>query len=108
MKPSSIPTSTSRLQTLSNRVKVWTREVSAHTAAKRHEPANPIYLIAAITLGIPALLAIPLIGMNPGIHRGLSPTSLRSLQSQLSSLRRSSRSNGSRTNPLKGITHRDS
>ena len=32
------------------------------------EPANPIYLLAAITLGIPALLAIPLIGMNPNIQ----------------------------------------
>jgi hypothetical protein len=57
-------------------VKVWTREVSARTAAKRHESANPIYLIAAITLGIPALLTIPLIGMNPGVQPGAFTTVL--------------------------------
>jgi hypothetical protein len=34
------------------------------------EPINPVYIIAAITLGIPALLMIPLIGMNPGIQEG--------------------------------------
>lgn len=51
-------------------MKVWTREISADTAARRHEPANPIYLITAIMLGIPALLAIPLIGMNPAIQPG--------------------------------------
>jgi hypothetical protein len=33
-------------------------------------PIYPIYLIAAITLGIPALLAIPLIVMNPGVQPG--------------------------------------
>jgi hypothetical protein len=70
MKPSLIQASTPRLRTLTNRVQVWTREVSARTATKGHESANPIYLIAAITLGIPALLAIPLIGMNPGIQPG--------------------------------------
>jgi hypothetical protein len=30
--------------------------------------ANSIYILAAITLGIPALLSIPLIGMNPGVQ----------------------------------------
>lgn len=70
MKPSPIQTSTPRLRTLSHRVRVWTREVSARTATKGHEPTSPIYLLAAITLGIPALLAIPLIGMNPGIQPG--------------------------------------
>jgi NADH:ubiquinone oxidoreductase subunit 3 (subunit A) len=51
-------------------VAVWTRETATRRAqrADRSEPANPIYLLAAITLGIPALLLIPLIGMNPGIQ----------------------------------------
>jgi hypothetical protein len=50
-------------------VAVWTRE-TATRRADTSEPANPIYLLAAITLGIPALLAIPLIGTNPGIQEG--------------------------------------
>lgn len=71
MKPSQSQTSAPHLRrSLSNRVKVWTREVSARAAAKGHKPSNPIYLLAAITLGIPALLAIPLIGMNPGLQPG--------------------------------------
>ncbi|MPR29275.1 hypothetical protein FS320_30285 [Microvirga tunisiensis] len=40
------------------------------------EPANPIYILAAITLGIPALLLIPLIGMNPGVQEGTFATVL--------------------------------
>ncbi|MPR11202.1 hypothetical protein [Microvirga tunisiensis] len=40
------------------------------------EPANPIYILAAITLGIPALLLIPLIGMNPGVQEGTLTTVL--------------------------------
>ncbi len=34
------------------------------------EAASPIYLVAAITLGIPALLMILLVGMNPGVQEG--------------------------------------
>jgi Na+/H+ antiporter NhaC len=70
MKPFPPQTSTPRLRTLSHRVKVWTREFSTRPAAKRHVPTNPIYLIVAITLGIPALLAIPLIGKKPAIQPG--------------------------------------
>jgi hypothetical protein len=53
-------------------VAVWTRETATRRAkrADTSKLANPIYLLAAITLGIPALLAIPLIGMNPGIQEG--------------------------------------
>ncbi|WP_150117740.1 hypothetical protein [Microvirga vignae] len=29
-----------------------------------------VYILAAITLGIPALLLIPLVGMNPGVQEG--------------------------------------
>jgi hypothetical protein len=32
--------------------------------------ANLIYILAALTLGIPALLMILLIGMNPGVQDG--------------------------------------
>ncbi len=34
------------------------------------EAANPIYLVAAITLGIPALLMVLLVGMNPAVQAG--------------------------------------
>ena len=36
--------------------------------------ANPLYLLAAITLGIPALLLIPLVGLNPGVQDGTFTT----------------------------------
>jgi len=67
-----LQTVSDRVRTGTMRVKVWTREVSARRAQRAHrsEPANPIYLLAAITLGIPILLMIPLILMNPGIHEG--------------------------------------
>jgi hypothetical protein len=57
-------------------VAVWSHERAARRAgrADASEPANPIYLVAAITLGIPALLTIPLIGMNPGIQEGAFST----------------------------------
>ncbi len=79
MKSPSIGVWTPRLQATSDRVRhisrrvgVWTRETATRRAerADASEPTNPIYLLAAITLGIPALLAIPLIGMNPGIQEG--------------------------------------
>ena len=73
MKPRSIAVWTPHLRAASGRVKVWTREIAMRRAQKAQhseEPANPIYLLAAITLGIPALLMIPLIGMNPGVQDG--------------------------------------
>jgi hypothetical protein len=79
MKSPSIVVWTPRLRAASDRVRdaslhvaAWTRETATRRAQRedRSEPANPIYLLAAITLGIPALLAIPLIGMNPGIQEG--------------------------------------
>jgi hypothetical protein len=56
----------------SKRVAVWTRETSMRRGeeAPRSEAANPIFLVAAITLGIPALLMVLLVGMNPGIQAG--------------------------------------
>jgi hypothetical protein len=46
----------------------------AHKAGLSKEPANPIYLLAAITLGIPALALIALIGTNPAIEEGMLGT----------------------------------
>jgi hypothetical protein len=62
---------------LSGRIKVWSQERAmhrAHETSTGEEPTNPLYLLAAITLGIPALLLIPLIGMNPGIQDGTFTT----------------------------------
>jgi hypothetical protein len=79
MKSPSIGVWTPRLQVASDRVRnasrrvaVWTRETATRRAqrADTSEPVNPIYLLAAITLGISAPLLIPLIGMNPSIQEG--------------------------------------
>ena len=62
---------------LSGRIKVWTQEQSTRRSQQAHtseEEANPLYLLAAITLGIPALLLIPLVGMNPGVQDGTFTT----------------------------------
>ena len=62
-----------RVRNASGRVKVWTREIAmrrAQRAQRSEASANPIYILAAITLGVPALLMILLIGMNPGIQDG--------------------------------------
>jgi hypothetical protein len=79
MKPPSIEVWTPHLRAASDRVRnasrrvaVWTQETAARRTERGDtaEPANPIYLVAVITLGIPALLTIPLIGLNPGIQEG--------------------------------------
>ena len=54
-------------------LKVWAQERSApraHESDGDQGSANPTYILAAITLGIPALIAIPLIAMNPSIQEG--------------------------------------
>lgn len=64
---------------VSGRIKVWTHERSTrrvHETPTGKEPTNPLYLLAAITLGVPALLLIPLVGMNPGIQDGTLVTVL--------------------------------
>jgi hypothetical protein len=79
MKPSSIKvwsprlrTASERVRDASNRVATWTREAAASRAEKAHrsEPVNPVYILAAITLGIPTLLMIVMIGLNPGVQDG--------------------------------------
>jgi hypothetical protein len=66
-----------RVRGASGRVKVWAQERSArraHETSTMEEPTNPIYILAAITLGIPALLLIPLVGLNPGVQDGTFTT----------------------------------
>jgi hypothetical protein len=68
-----------RVQGASGRVKVWAQERSVrrvHESNEAQRSANPIYILAAITLGIPALLLIPLVGMNPGVQDGTFTTVL--------------------------------
>ncbi len=68
-----------RVKGLSGRIKVWTQEQSTRRSQQAHtseEEANPLYLLTTITLGIPALLLIPLVGMNPGIQEGTFVTVL--------------------------------
>jgi len=63
----------------SGRVKVWTQERTTRGVQmnqRTDERANPIYILAAITLGIPALLSILLIGLNPGVQKGTLATVL--------------------------------
>ncbi|MXQ10635.1 hypothetical protein [Microvirga makkahensis] len=38
--------------------------------------ADPIYILAAITLGFPALVLILVVGMNPGVQEGVFMTLL--------------------------------
>jgi len=72
-------TASDRARSVSGRVKVWTQEIAARRAQRPHtsdKAANPIGILAGITLGIPALLLIPLIGMNPGVQDGTFVTVL--------------------------------
>jgi hypothetical protein len=70
---------TARVRSASGRVKVWVQERSerrVHGSDKAERSANPVYLLGAITLGIPALLLSPLVGMNPGVQEGTFTTVL--------------------------------
>jgi hypothetical protein len=66
-----------QMKDISGRIKVWSLEQStrrSQRALTSEEEANPLYLLAAITLGIPALLLIPLVGLNPGVQDGTFTT----------------------------------
>jgi hypothetical protein len=66
-----------RVKGVSGRVKVWTQEASTRRAQESHRAqasANPLYILAGITIGIPAFLLIPLIGLNPGVQDGTFTT----------------------------------
>ena len=66
-----------QVRSASGRVKVWAQEKSerrGRETEKARKSANPVYILGAITLGIPALLLIPLVGMNPGVQEGTFTT----------------------------------
>jgi hypothetical protein len=66
-----------RVRGASGRVKVWAQEKlerRGHGTDRAEGSANPVYILGAITLGIPALLLIPLVGMNPGVQEGTFTT----------------------------------
>lgn len=46
------------------------REIFLSRAGARKSDLNPIYILAAIALGVPVLVMIPLIGLNPGVQEG--------------------------------------
>ncbi len=57
----------------SGHVKVWSQGIATHLTRRTDEsgePANPIFILAAIGLGIPALALIALVGVNPGVQEG--------------------------------------
>jgi hypothetical protein len=72
-----IHAASAQVRSASGRVKVWAQERSerrGHGTDKARRSANPVYILGAITLGIPALLLIPLVGMNPGVQEGTFTT----------------------------------
>ena len=74
MKQQAVGLGAPHLLDASTKIKALAHETpvrQAHKVRSSMEPTNPIYLLAAIALGIPALLMIPLIGMNPGIQEGM-------------------------------------
>ena len=86
MKPGTIEEWVTFIQTVPQRL----RNASGHMDNRTQEidmrptqparasdmPANPIYLLAAITLGLPALALILVVGMNPDIQEGVFMTLL--------------------------------
>jgi hypothetical protein len=74
MKQQAVNVSATGLLDASDTLKALVQGVSVEQAHASREPANPIYLLAAITLGIPALALIALIGANPAIEEGMLGT----------------------------------
>jgi hypothetical protein len=73
MKQQAVGLGSSGLLDASTKIKALAQDTSVrrvHKARLAKEPTNPIYLLAAITLGIPLLSMIPLVGLNPGIQDG--------------------------------------
>jgi hypothetical protein len=57
----------------SGRVKVWTGELAAHreqSTPVSDQGPNPIYILVAITLGVPTVILVLLVGMNSGMQDG--------------------------------------
>jgi hypothetical protein len=77
MKQQAMNVSAPRVLDASETVRALVQDASVSQPHKAHasdEPSNPIYLLAAITLGIPALALMALIGTNPGIQEGMLGT----------------------------------
>ena len=77
MKQQSLRGEARHLLDAPSRIKAFVKEVPvrrAHKARASGEPSSPIYLLAAITVGIPALLMIPLIEINPEVREGMLAT----------------------------------
>ncbi len=74
MKQQAVNLSATGLLDASDTFKALVQDASVSQAPASREPANPIYLLAAITLGIPALALIALVGTNPAIEQGMFGT----------------------------------
>jgi hypothetical protein len=74
MKQQAVNVSATGLLDASDTLKALVGNASVTQAHASREPANPIYLLAAITLGIPALAFMALIGANPAIEEGMLET----------------------------------
>jgi hypothetical protein len=71
MKQQAMNVSAPGLLDASDTLKALVQDASVAQAHASREPSNPIYLLAAITLGIPALALVALIGANPAIEQGM-------------------------------------
>jgi hypothetical protein len=74
MKQQAMNVSATGLLDASDTLKALVGNASVTQTHASREPANPIYLLAAITLGIPALALLALIGANPAIEEGMLGT----------------------------------
>jgi hypothetical protein len=74
MKQQAVNVSATGLLDASDTLKALVGNASVAQAHASREPTNPIYLLAAITLGIPALAFIALVGANPAIEEGMLGT----------------------------------
>ena len=73
MKQQAMRVSAPGLLDASDKIKTLAQNAStvhSHEIRASVRPASALYILGGITLGIPALLLIPLIGMNPGIQEG--------------------------------------
>lgn len=74
MKQQAMNVSATGLLDASDTLKALVQDASVSQAPVSREPANLIYLLAAITLGVPALAFVALIGANPAIEEGMLGT----------------------------------
>jgi hypothetical protein len=77
MKQQAMNVSASGLMDASDTLKALVQDASlsqVHKTRSSGEPSNPIYPLTAITLGIPAVALLALIGANPAIEKGMLGT----------------------------------